>query len=139
MVVVCWLSCWAAWSGWVLPRTCGTGHHVDQAGCGNPPALGVYGHDHLVRGVRDELRDNHHVRQRTPVNPNGRLNRSNPRKALVRALLLLHRDEEAVGSNPATPTPKQQVIPVGAEPVKGSSGGADLSFRFLRQVLGAPS
>jgi transposase-like protein len=32
-----------------------------------------------------------------------------------------------------------QVIPVGAEPVKGLFWGADLSFRFLRQVLGAPS
>jgi hypothetical protein len=31
------------------------------------------------------------------------------------------------------------VIPVGAWPVKGTVWGADLSFWFLRQVLGALS
>jgi hypothetical protein len=31
MVVVCWLSCWAARSGWALPPRLGHRHRVDQA------------------------------------------------------------------------------------------------------------
>jgi hypothetical protein len=56
--------------------------------------------------VRDELRDNHHVRQRISVDPEGCLNGSEPLKCAGQRGAFIASGEEAVGSNPATPDTK---------------------------------
>ncbi len=62
--------------------------------------------------VRDELRDNHHLRPRTSVDPGGWLNGSYLRKCAGQGTLVIASDEEAVGSNPATLTRNRRSEPL---------------------------
>jgi len=68
-----------------------------------------YGRDHRVRGCVPNCVTITTYDHGLSWILRGCLNWSNPRNALVRALLLLLRDEEAVGSNSATPTLKRLV------------------------------
>jgi hypothetical protein len=75
-LVVCWLSCWAARSRWALPPRLRQ-RPLREPGWGVPFTLHLpYTVMMIFALVRDELRDNHHVRQRTSVDPKGRLSRS---------------------------------------------------------------
>ena len=78
----------------------GSGHHLDQVGVAFTRQIAVYGCNHCVCGVRDELHDNHHVRQ--PVDPGGCLNRPTAEKPLVNAVLLLFRTKRPSVQVPVT-------------------------------------